>query len=89
MEQVTALLKIGKHWKEKYFHFFSLVVKCFIDSDPINMVLATNMFLQFYKEILNQDKVDLQQHTAAPAPGLEVVSESSPQCPLAHESLEL
>lgn len=53
------------------------------------MVPATNIFLQFCKGILNQEKVDLQQHTAAPAPGLEVASEFSPQCPSAHESPEL
>jgi hypothetical protein len=58
-----------------------LAFKGLTDPDRMNTVLAANKFLQFNKGIL-----DLQRHTAAPAPGVEVELGSSPQCPLAHES---
>jgi hypothetical protein len=49
------------------------------------------MLVVFSKQTLYQKKEDLQQHivAAAPAPVVEVVSGSSPQCPLAHGSPEL
>jgi hypothetical protein len=65
------------------------------DSGIINMMqLATMVLVLFSKGILYLKDRDLQQHTAAAAavagaPGVGLVSVSSPQCLLAHASPEL
>jgi hypothetical protein len=53
--------------------------------------VSIEMLVLLIKEILYHKDEDLQQYivAAVPAPGVEVVSGSSPQCPLAHGSPEL